>query len=217
MLPHEFMDRNSSYSANSSSKSEDTLAFKCNPFKFNLELLLGLFFRPLIRKLLAILGLKSKVLCFSAKPRLPWIFLTLTKVPMLLSTRSWSKWSQRLSEVANLLLISKNFALTFNLHEIIAVHKNDFKNSLTPLIHHLVDGVCFRERHLGILQKINHLVNVNWPWQWWLPILALISISYIKLSFLKTLLLVFNEKKLAKNKTETMFWSLTKIASKYCA
>ena len=114
MLPHEFMDRNSSYSANSSSKSEDTLAFKCNPFKFNLELLLGLFFRPLIRKLLAILGLKSKVLCFSAKPRLPWIFLTLTKVPMLLSTRSWSKWGQKLSEVTNVLLISKNFALTFN-------------------------------------------------------------------------------------------------------
>ena len=76
-------------------------AFKCNPCKFNLELLLGLFFRPLIRKLLAILGLKSKVLCFSAKPRLPWIFLTLTKVPMLLSTRTWSKWGQSLSECAN--------------------------------------------------------------------------------------------------------------------
>ena len=75
-------------------------AFKCNPCKFSLELLLGLFFRPLIRKLLAILGLKSKVLCFSAKPRLPWIFLTLTKVPMLLSTRTWSKWGQSLSECA---------------------------------------------------------------------------------------------------------------------
>ena len=77
-------------------------AFKCNPCKFNLELLLGLFFRPLIRKLLAILGLKSKVLCFSAKPRLPWIFLTLTKVPMLLSTRTWSKWGQSFSEFENL-------------------------------------------------------------------------------------------------------------------
>ena len=76
-------------------------AFKCNPCKFNLELLLGLFFRPLIRKLLAILGLKSKVLCFSAKPRLPWIFLTLTKVPMLLSTRTWSKWGQSFSEFKN--------------------------------------------------------------------------------------------------------------------
>ena len=74
----------------------------------------------------------------------------------------------------------------------IAVYTNDFKNALTPLIHHLVDGVCFRERHLGILQKINHLVNVNWPWQWWLPILTLISISYIKLSF-KTLLLSLKE------------------------
>ena len=86
----------------------------------------------------------------------------------------------------------------------IAAHKNDFKNALTSLIHHLVDGVCFRERHLGILQKINHLVNVNWPWQWWLPILALISISYIKLSF-KTLLLFLMKKNWQKTKPKPCF------------